>query len=102
MKSETYDALADFNRGIDVALESLTALAKKGVWSADYADQQREIFEQHRAGVNRRAHNKLQANVAEDENHFAKMRKTTEKRMRGEQTVEGLPPSATISKEPKP
>ena len=94
MKSETYDALADFNCGIDVALESLTVLAQKGIWTADYVQQQREIFEQHRAGVNRLAHNRLQASATEDEEHFGKMRETTARRLRGEQTVEGLPPKS--------
>ncbi|HLJ30494.1 MAG TPA: hypothetical protein VKY85_27570 [Candidatus Angelobacter sp.] len=91
MKAEIYNALAGFNRGIDVALESLTILAQEGVWNADYVQQQREIFEQHRASVNRLAHNKLQSRETEDEDHFGKLCETTERRLRGEQTIEGLP-----------
>lgn len=84
MKSEIYNAFAAFNRGIDTALESLTILHQEGVWSEDYAQQQREIFEQHRASVNRFAHNKLQFRETEDEDHYSKMREATEKRLRGE------------------
>ena len=82
MKSEIYNALAGFNRGIDVALESLIILEHEGIWNGDYVQQQREILEQHRAGVNRLAHNKLQTREGDDEEHFAKMRATTEARLK--------------------
>lgn len=47
-----YDALAALNRGFDAALESLTILQQGGVISADYVQQQREIAEGVRAGMN--------------------------------------------------
>jgi hypothetical protein len=91
MKSETYNALAGLNRGADMMLESLTILQQEGVWDADYVQQQREILEHHRAGMNRLAHNRLQSRETEDELDYGKMRETTARRLKGEQTVEGLP-----------
>lgn len=98
MKSETYNALAALNRGSDLMLESLKILQQEGIWSAEYVQQQTEILEQHRAGMNRFAHNKLQSRETEDEDHYSKMRETTAKRLRGEQTIEG-PPDKSGQKE---
>lgn len=91
MKSETYNALAALNRGADLMLESLTILQQEGIWDEDYVQQQREILEHCRAGMNRRAHNRLQTRETEDELDYGKMAETTARRLKGEQTVEGLP-----------
>jgi hypothetical protein len=99
MKSEIYNALAVMNRGCGMVLESIEALQKQGLWNADYVQQQREILEQHRAGMNRLAHNKLQARETEDEDYYSKMRQTTERLLRDEQTVEGL---TLTGESPKP
>lgn len=82
MKFETYNALASFNRCIDAALESLVLLEQEGIWNADYVQQQREILEQHRAGINGVVHNKLQTRERDDEEHFGKMRAATEARLK--------------------
>jgi|SRR5579864_8714600 len=92
MKAETYNAHAGLNRGCDVMLESLTILKEQGVVTADYVQQQLEILEEIRAGMNALIHNKMQTRERDDEDHFGKMRETTARRLRGEQTVEGLPP----------
>lgn len=82
MKAEIYNALAALNRGFDVALESLTILQQEGVISADYLQQQREIGEEIRAGMNSVIINRLQTREVEDREHYAKMRIATEGRLR--------------------
>jgi hypothetical protein len=91
MKSKIYDAHASLNAGCDLTLESLTTLQQEGVLTADYVQQQTEILEEIRAGMNARIHNKMQSREREDEDHYGKMRATTARRMRGEQTIEGPP-----------
>lgn len=67
MKSSTYSALCQLNFGIDVAIEALSAMKNEGIWDDAYVHQKREILEHHRAGINRYAHNRLQASATEDE-----------------------------------
>ena len=102
IKAQIYSDMSALNSGFAAILTSLKALQEKGVISADYLQQQRELAEELRAGINTAVMNKRQESEAEDWHDFGKMRETTEKRLRGEQTIEGLPPSDTIGKEPQP
>lgn len=90
MKCETYNAQAGLNRGCDLMLESLTILKEQGVITMDYVQQQLEILEEIRSGMNRHLHNILQSRERDDENHYGKMRENTALRLR-EQVSEGPP-----------
>jgi hypothetical protein len=92
MKSGLYDAHAALNRGFDMIIESLKTLHGHGVFGGDYLEQQTEIMEELRAGINRLVHNKLGKREQEDEEHYGKMRENTGKRRKGKQIVKGLPP----------
>jgi len=82
MKAGIYDALAAINRSFDVALESLTTVQQEGIVTADYVQQQREIAEEFRAGINQVLLNKLETRESDDRDHFAKMRANTEARLK--------------------
>jgi len=82
MKSEIYSALAAINRGFDVTLDSLTILKTEGVLTADYVQQQTEITEEIRAGLNHMILDKLQTREREDWGHFGKMRIDTVARLK--------------------
>ena len=82
MKSEIYNALAAINRGFDVMLESLTILETEGLLSADYLQQQREIAEEVRAGLNHTVLGKMLVREEDDWAHFGKMRVATEARLK--------------------
>lgn len=82
MKAEIYNALAAINRGIDLMLESLTVLQKEGVVTDQYVELESEIAEEKRADMNRLILNKLQSKETEDLEHYSKVRKTTEKRLK--------------------
>lgn len=56
----------------------------------------------HATTINRRAHNRMQGRETEDELDYAKMRENTARQLRGEQTIEGLPPSNTMDKGQEP
>jgi hypothetical protein len=81
MKSEIYNALASLNRSFDVIRESIVILQQEGVVSTAYLQQQAEITEEVRAGINSVIHNKLQTRELEDREHYAKMRSATEIRL---------------------
>ena len=82
MKAGTYDALAAINRSFDVTLESLTTLEHEGVVTSDYVQQQREIAEEFRAGINQMLLNSLETRERDDRDHFGKMRANTEARLK--------------------
>lgn len=82
MKAEIYNALAAINRSFAVTLESLTILKTEGVLSADYVQQQAEITEEIRAGLNHMILEKLKRREREDWEHFGKMRTETEARLK--------------------
>jgi len=83
MKSDIYNALAAINRGFDVTLESLVILQQEGVVTADYVQQQKEITEEFRAGINQVILNiKLEALERDDRDHFGKMRVDNEARLK--------------------
>ena len=84
MKSEIYNALAAINRGFDVTLESLTILKAEGVLTAEYVQQQTEVAEELRAGLNHMILDKLQSREREDWARFGKMRLTTEATLKQE------------------
>ena len=82
MKSEIYSALANLNRSFDVVLESLNILREQGVVSVDYVQRQTEIIEEVRSGLNGMILDRLGGREREDRQHYAKMRTTTETRLR--------------------
>jgi len=82
MKSEIYNALATLNRGFDAALESLTVLQQEGVITAEYVQQQMEITEEVRAGINQVLLNRLETRERDDREHYGQMRTTTESRLK--------------------
>jgi hypothetical protein len=82
MKAETYNALAAINRGFDVTLESLTILQQNDVLSADYVQQQTEMVEEVRAGMNHMILSKLEAREETDWACWGKLRLETEGRLR--------------------
>ena len=82
MKSEIYSALANLNRSFDVVLESLNILREQGVVSVDYVQRQTEIIEEVRSGLNGIILDRLGGREREDRQHYAKMRTTTETRLR--------------------
>jgi len=82
MKAGIYDALAALNRGFDATLESLKVLQQEGVVTADYAQQQMEIIEEIRAGMNGLILNRLETRERDDCDHFSKMRSATEARLK--------------------
>lgn len=82
MKSESYDALAAINRGFDEALKSLTILKAEGVLTADYVQQQTEVAEELRAGLNYMILNKLERRENDDRDHFGKMRIAAETKLK--------------------
>lgn len=98
MKSETYNAHAGLSRGYDLMLESLVILKEQGIITVEYVQQQLEILEELRSGMNGHIHNILQTRERDDQDHYGKMRETTARRMRGQQTIEGLPASDRIGK----
>jgi len=82
MKAGIYDALATINRSFDVTLESLAILQNEGVLTAEYVQQQREVTEEIRAGINSLVLNKLETRERDDRDHFGKMRSATESRLK--------------------
>lgn len=82
MKAEGYNALAAINRSFDVTLESLTILKDQGYITVEYVQQQMEILEEHRAVLNSMLLNRVQTREMEDRDHFGKMRRTTETKLK--------------------
>jgi len=82
MKAGIYDALAALNRGFDMTLESLKVLQQEGVVTSEYVQQQMEITEENRAGINALILNRLETRERDDCDHFGKMRVTTEARLK--------------------
>jgi hypothetical protein len=82
MKSEIYNALAAINRGFDAALESLTILQQDGILTAEYIQQQSEMAEEIRSGLNHAILEKLEEREKADWGHFGKMRVETGERLK--------------------
>ena len=82
MKSEFYNALASLNRYFDAAVESLMILKAEGVLAEEYVQQQTEIMEELRAGINHMILDKLEGREAEDWAHYGQMRSATEMRLK--------------------
>jgi len=82
MKADIYNSLAAINHSFDVTLESLKVLQQEGVITADYVQQQMEIAEELRAGINALVLNKLQTREIDDRVHFGEMRVNTEARLK--------------------
>jgi len=82
MKADIYNSLAAINHSFDVTLESLKALQQEGVVTAEYLQQQMEIAEELRAGINALILNRLQTREIDDRDHFGTMRIATETRLK--------------------
>ena len=85
MKSETYNALASLNRGFDAAVESLMVLKAEGVLAQEYVQQQTEIAEELRAGINHMILDKVKSREAEDWAHYGQMRLASEMHLKSSQ-----------------
>ena len=84
MKSEIYNALAAINRGFDMTLESFAVLQQAGVLDTAYVQQQTEITEEIRAGLNHMILDKMESREEDDWANFGKMRRDTEARLQTE------------------
>lgn len=82
MKAEIYNALACLNRSFDVVLESLSILREEGVVSVEYVQEQTEIVEEIRSGLNTLVLNELHGREIEDRQPYAKMRSMTEAQLK--------------------
>ena len=82
MKADIYNSLAAINHSFDVTLESLKALQQEGVITAEYVQQQMEITEEVRAGINQVLLNRLETRERDDREHYGQMRTTTESRLK--------------------
>jgi hypothetical protein len=95
MKSEIYNALAGLNRGLDVAVESLTVLLGQGVLTAEYVERHTVMVEELRAGLNHMTVEKLHSREEEDWEQFGRMRITIEEGLRNGTTTTTTPGSGT-------
>jgi hypothetical protein len=91
MKSEIYNALASLGRGFDVSIESLKLLHEQGVISEEFASDNSVRIQLLWADINWMIVHKMNSREMEDREHFGKMLEAIEKRLRGEQTIGGLP-----------
>ncbi|HEY6248455.1 MAG TPA: hypothetical protein VI685_00765 [Candidatus Angelobacter sp.] len=82
MKGEIYNALASLNRSFDVVLESLHVLREEGLLTLEYVQKRTEMVEELRSGLNTMILNELHRRETEDRQHYAKMRLTTEARLK--------------------
>lgn len=102
MKSKLYNALATLNQGFDVAMESLMALKAGGVLAGEYVQQQTEIAEELRAGINHMILDKLERREAEDWAHYGQMRLASEMQLKSshEQRDSNVRDRATTASSP--
>lgn len=90
-KAKIYHSVAALNESFNTILLSLAILQAEEVISAEYLQEQTELVEELRAGVNTTVTIKRHSSEAEDWHYFGKMREATEKRLRGKNSIEGRP-----------
>lgn len=90
-KAGIYNAFATINESFGAILVSLRILRDEGVITNDYLQQQTEMVEEIRAGINSAVMNRREHVESEDWHQFGSMRKTTEKKLRGEDSNGDLP-----------
>lgn len=90
-KATMYGAISAINSGFDSILTALQTLHGQEAISADYMQEQMEIAEELRAGINTTVTGNRHRTEAEDWHRFGKLRATTEKRLKGEDISGSLP-----------
>ena len=90
-KATMYGAVSAINSGFDSILTALQTLHGQEAISADYMQEQMEMAEELRAGINTKVTGNRHRTEAEDWHRFGQMRKTTEKRLLGKEANGNLP-----------
>lgn len=90
-KAEIYNAVAAINSAFGAILSALQTLQGQGIITADYLQEKTEQTEELRAGINSHILSHRQESESEDWYKFGELRKTTEKRLLGEEANGDLP-----------